>query len=130
MSPVLRLLYQQHLASSIDKQRFLLELIGDDPGLIDLKAGVITFARRFRWKIQILGIESVATRSWIWAWANEAANIPAPLLKGVEVLHAWGAEKGADELDKPVMSLSEIESATIGVVASGCLKGDAFYRSP
>ena len=130
MSPAVRELFEMHVAASYDKQLFLADLVGNNQWRFEMSQGVITFGPKFTWKVQILGSQANATNTWLWAWANEASNIPSPLLRAAEQMRKLGNERSLRELSLPQFPLTEMDGALATVIASGVCQARAWYRGP
>jgi len=84
----------------------------------------------YRWHAQVLGTESEATRTWLWAWANEGSNIPAPLLQASLQLKALGEAQEILELAQPQLPLGEVNGHFFLMIASGVCQANAYFRAP
>lgn len=126
----------QHLlslyaASTLDKQRTLMDLIGEKHSWnFSMKSGEITFNERHKYPVQIIGTESTESKTWRWAWANTESGIPAPLLASVSKLKVFGGEHHIDELKVPQIKLGDVNGAILSTLATGLTRGDAYYRGP
>jgi len=129
MHPALQALFERHVASSFDKQLFLARLIGDLRWEFDLDAGTITFGDRYTWPIQVLGIVSEATGTWLWAWAITATPVPPLVLKVAEAVRRLGASKGIPELIEAELPGGDATGTMLSMVASGVFRANAFYRA-
>ncbi len=78
MNPDLSPLFDDHAALSFDRQLALARAVGKQDWRCDLESGVPSFGPGRCWPVQILGTESEASRTWLWAWANPSADVPAP----------------------------------------------------
>ncbi len=87
--------------SSFGKQLHLSGLIGEQPWNIDLKTSLLSFGDKYRWHFQLLGTESEASGTWLWAWATTASKLPAHLLVASHVLKTYGEQRGIPELTTP-----------------------------
>jgi hypothetical protein len=123
-------LYEQHAATTFEKQQALLEEIGDTSWQFSLDDGTITFGGTRTFPIQILGTEADRPQTWLWGWANAASQIPPALLACANGLRALGQREGIAALTTPEISLEELDGRTIATVAAGICAADAFYRAP
>ncbi|WP_145049916.1 DUF6882 domain-containing protein [Lignipirellula cremea] len=115
---------------AFDRQLLLTELIEDLPWSYDLQVGVLSFGDRFHWKAEVLGTESDETGTWLWAWANEASNIPPELQAASLKLKALGEEHGIAEFTEPVVPLDHADGHSFASIAVGEGLGKAYYRGP
>lgn len=116
--------------ASVDQQSCLSDLVGEDYWSVDLAAGLIYFSDRYQWHVQLLGTESAASGTWLWAWANTESNIPAHLLAASLALKAYGEQHGIPELTTPQLPLDQIDGHTLALLASGICEANAYYRCP
>lgn len=122
-------LFAQHVATAMARQVALADLIGERNWSVDLSAGYATFADDLRFAIQLLGTESHGDNTWLWAWANEAGNLPPALLHLCGWLRDYGARAGIPELTERSFPLDRADGARLALVASG-LTGRPYYRGP
>ena len=111
------------------RQLALADLIGERGWSVDLSAGQVTFGDDLRFPIQLLGTESHAGGTWLWAWANTGSNLPPALLHLVGWLRDYGAQFGIAEFTEPGFPLERADGARLALVASG-LTGRPYYRGP
>jgi hypothetical protein len=123
-------LLEQHGALSHEKQLALGDLIGELDWLVDMKRGTISFGEEFEFPAQVLGTEAEDAGTWLWAWANEASNIPPALLKCSETLREFGAQDSISELYTPELSLEQVQGHLLALVAVGVCEASAYYRGP
>ncbi len=119
-----------HLTAPLDKQLRLSDLIGECPWHFDAASCLLTFNTQYRWQTQLLGTESEASGTWLWAWANTESNIPAHLLAASLALKAYGEQHGIPELTTPQLPLHQIDGHTLALLASGICEANAYYRCP
>jgi len=128
-------LFLRYAGISFDKQVALDEMLGDHSWDLDLKAGAITFStgsllrkKKHTFQIQVLGTESEEDHTWIWAWANDAVEIPRTLLKFSLGLKQWGARRKIKELSEGQFELGERTGHHVAMIASALCKADCYYR--
>ena len=119
-----------HCIVSYDKQDRLADLIGQDAWQFEVGSGLLSFGNQYHWQTQLLGTESEASRTWLWAWANVESNIPDHLLAVSLALKAHGEQYGIPELTEPQVSLDQIDGHTLALFASGICEANAYYRCP
>jgi len=115
---------------AFDRQLFLAELIGDFNWSYDLQAGLLSFGNRYQWHTQVLGTESDESRTWLWAWANKASNIPDHLLQASRIMRAFGEQHEFPELTSHEVPLDEIDAHFLALIASGVCRANGYYRGP
>lgn len=92
--------------------------------------GMLLFDNQYYWQVQVLGTESEASGTWLWAWANTDSNIPTHLLVASLALKAYGEKHGISELTTPELSLDQFDGHTLALLASGICDANAYYRCP
>lgn len=97
---------------------------------MNLVVGTISFGPECRWHAQLLGTESEASGTWLWAWANDASNIPAYLLTASLTLKSYGEQHGIPELTTPQLPLDQVDPHALALLASGACQANAYYRCP
>ncbi|MEV0131583.1 DUF6882 domain-containing protein [Dactylosporangium sp. NPDC050688] len=122
-------LFAEHVATGLARQLALGDLIGDRGWQLDLGTGTVTFGDDLRYHIQLLGTESHGDGTWLWAWANEASNLPPALLRLCGWLRDHGHREGIAELTDPTFPLDRADGHRLALVASG-LTGRCYYRGP
>jgi hypothetical protein len=105
------------------------DLIRERDWQLDLTSGTVTFGDDLRYHIQLLGTESHNDGSWLWAWANEASDLPPALLRMCGWLREYGAREGVAELTEPTFALQRADGHRLAMLASG-LTGRCYYRGP
>lgn len=130
MSPSMQELFTKHAVSSFEKQLRLADVVGEESWGFDKASGTLRFGDSIEYRVQILGTESHGTETWLWAWANEASNIPPAHLAAANRLRAYGEEQGIAELTTAMVSLDTLDGHTAGMIASGVADGNAYYRCP
>ena len=123
-------LLSRHAGAAMWRQLALSDIVGDAGWGIDMGEGRLTIGDH-AFPIQLLGSEAEGDRTWLWAWANEASNLPEPLLAFARELRARGEREGIGELTERSFPLDRADGHRIGLLASG-LAGDghAYYRAP
>ncbi len=120
-------LLERYAALAYDKQTDLYELIGDNSWNADLNAGTITFGPQLVFPVQVLGTFSHASETWLWAWANAQADLPAPLLRQARQLQAYGEQHGIDLLIVGQFDATPGDLHLLGSVAVGLCAASAYY---
>ncbi|WP_155370984.1 DUF6882 domain-containing protein [Catellatospora vulcania] len=122
-------LFAEHVATGLARQLALGDLIGARGWQLDLAGGTVTFGDDLRYRVQLLGTESHDEGSWLWAWANEASNLPPALLQLCGWLREFGDRQGIAELTEPSFALERADGHRLALLASG-LTGRCYYRGP
>lgn len=122
-------LFTQHAATGVARQLALADLLDDRGWELDLTAGTVTFGTDLTYPIQLLGTESEADGTWLWAWANEESNLPPALLQLCGWLREYGRRAGLSELTDPTFPLDRADGHRLAILASG-LTGRCYYRGP
>jgi hypothetical protein len=130
MSPGLKRLFELHVAGSVDKQLQLAELISDHDWQLDIDRGKINFGELGPWRIQVLGLASKRTGTWLWSWAIQTIEIPPGLLKVVTALQRLGDLKDIPEFVNFELPNGEQIGTRLALTTTGMFKADAFYRAP
>ena len=123
-------MFELHVASSVDKQLQLSELIGDHDWQLDIDRGKINFGELGPWRIQVLGLASKRTGTWLWSWAIQTIEITPGLLKVVTALQRLGELKDVPEFVNFELPRGEQIGTRLAMTATGMFKADAFYRAP
>lgn len=119
-------LFEQYAGIGFEKQYSLSEVIGDNAWNVDMETGLISFGE-IEMAIQILGTYSHQSGTWLWAWANEASNIPENLLKQANELKALGEEYNIEFLIKDEYKTEATDVHALGIIASGKFGSSAYY---
>jgi hypothetical protein len=131
IAPKLLHLLSLYAASTLDKQRTLMNLIGEKHDWdFDMNSGTIVFNGKHTYPVQIIGTESTAAKTWLWSWANVESGIPAPLLAAANKIKAFGGQHQIAEFTAPQLKLGEVTGPLLSTIATGLTRGDAFYRGP
>jgi hypothetical protein len=123
-------LYHRHAVASFDKQLHLSELVAELDWHFEMATGRLAFGQRFCWRVQLLGTESTATQTWLWAWANRESRIPPNLLRSVQFVKAMGDLLNLAELTEPDFSLGETDGHFLAALCCGVCQASAYYRLP
>lgn len=124
------MLASRYSAASFDRQLYLADIIDESDWHLDMAAGLLSFGGRHRWHIQVLGTELESAQTWLWAWANDASNIPPDLLRAAGAMRIQGRLYDIPEFTEPELPLSEVDGHTLAIIASGLCQANAYYRAP
>src|SRR5688572_5893037 len=126
-------LFEDHVASSSEKQEHLARQIGEHAWRFDMGTGMLTFTRDEdvrETQVQLLGTQSFQSGTWLWAWANEESHIPADLLGAADHLKEVGARDRIASFTTPELAIDEDEGHRLAMIASGMLAMPGYYRGP
>lgn len=119
----------RHVGSAFSRQIAFAERLGERGWQVDVEAGQVRFGDDLVYPIQLLGTESEGDRSWLWAWANQASNLPAELLVTCEKLRDLGLRENIPELSQRSFPLSTADGHSLALLASGLEEaGSCYYR--
>lgn len=117
-----------------EKQLFLQDVLGDNPPdwSFDMASGTLAFGDQHAFKIQLLGTVSEETATWMWAWANDASQIPDGLLSAAQRLrdHQAVADISIFQHAEPFALNDQTSGHRLTMIASGLLGANAYYRGP
>ena len=130
MSPSFESLFQRHIALSWEKQMALQQWAADLDWGFDMDAGELELSDGTTWNVQILGTESEASQTWLWAWANAAVDIPEELLVFAHQVEAYGKQHDIPEFVESKVDVTVCPSSQLALIASGLCHAQAFYRCP
>lgn len=120
-------LLEEHAGTSFEKQYNLSEVIGSSDWQIDMETGLISFGDNLSFPMQILGSYAFDSGTWLWAWANEASNIPCELLTEANTLKQLGEEYNIEFLTMPEYKMETVDVHSLGIIASGKFGSSAYY---
>jgi hypothetical protein len=103
-------------------------MVGEHSYFLDIEAGKIRINEDVEFPIQVLGTESDNTLSWLWAWADEQAEVPVDLLAAALQVKKWGEEKGVPELTVPSVDLDRADGHVFAMIAAEICKASCYYR--
>jgi Family of unknown function (DUF6882) len=121
--------YLEHYAlTTLEKQDRLALLVGEHTFELDLDGGKARFGETLEFPFQVLGTESDNTLTWLWAWADEQAEVPLSLLSSAFQLKDWGEKNGVKEFIVPSVDLAAADGHAISLIAAGVCGASCFYR--
>ena len=119
-------LLEKYVGIAFEKQYNLAEIIGESDWNIDLNTGNISFGS-LSFPSQILGTYSFDSGTWLWAWANEASDIPSHLLSEAQALKKLGEENNIEFLSMAEYKMEPTDVHSLGLIASGYFSSSAYY---
>ncbi len=118
---------ERYALLSLEKQDKLELMIGEHLHELDPDAGVVRFDR-YQFPMQVIGTESDNTLTWLWAWSDEQAELPANLMQSAIQLRAWGSTEGIPEFTMPSVDLNRADGNAISLIAAEVCRASCFYR--
>jgi hypothetical protein len=129
-SPFEEMLIRSALASA-ERQSAAGGVIGGRAWSVDLSARRIAFENGPQLTADLLGTESSADHTWLWAWANPALELSEDHLGPARRVTGLGAEAGVPELTQGRLEFRDSLSIhRLGAVASGLLHAGAYFVAP
>lgn len=122
--------FERFALASLEKQARLYSFLGEHILDLDLDAGTARFSDSLAFPFQALGTESDNSLTWLWAWAEEQAEIPPNLLASARALRAWGEKEGLQEFILPAVDLDLADGTMLSLIASEICKASGYYRDP
>jgi hypothetical protein len=104
--------------------------LGERNWSVDIKEGMCAFGDDLRFPMQLLGTEAEDSATWLWAWANEASNLPPQFLISCSALRKLGTTLGLRELTERSYPLEVADGHSISLIASGIDGECCYYRGP
>lgn len=120
-------LLERHGAYSLERQDALSEFLGEHRWDVDVPAGTVDFGAGRVYPIQLIGTESAADGSWLWAWANTSSNLPPRLLESARRIRQVGEQLQVPELLEAHLGAGTFDPHVLGLIASGLMSADAYY---
>lgn len=120
-------LLEEYAGVAFEKQYNLAEIIGNNDWQIDMNTGMISFGENHSFPMQILGSYAFDSETWLWAWANEASNIPENLLIEANELKKLGEDRNIEFLTMPEYKMESTDVHSLGLIASGKFGSSAYY---
>jgi hypothetical protein len=117
--------------ASAERQSIAGAVIGGRAWSVDLSASRIAFENGPELAADLLGTESSADQTWLWAWANPELELSDDCLGPSRQVTVVGAEYGVRELAEGRLEFRDTLSIhRLGAVASGLLNADAYFVAP
>ncbi|MDA8099116.1 MAG: hypothetical protein M0042_05765 [Nitrospiraceae bacterium] len=120
--------FEQFALLGMEKREKLSRIISDRFLELDIDAGIARFGKDWEFPFQVLGTESDNSFSWLWAWADEQAEMPPNLMTSSLDLKMWLMKNGLDEFASPSMDIDIADGTILSVIACQVCKASAFYR--
>lgn len=122
-------LLREHGLRALDKQVHLSDLFDEADWLLDQDAGTITFGGDVVCSAQVLGTQSDASRTWLWAWANP--SVPATVRRDAELVRSFGERQGISVMTDAEHRIDpSMSPEMLSLVASELTYADGYYRGP
>lgn len=121
-------LFARYAALALEKQMDFGDAVGTPQQYrLDMIQGVVAFDEKFFFPIQMLGMYEHDVQQWVWAWANDALELPEATLQDGIALKQYGEEYDHQLLSVGRFDLTEGQMHLIGVIASGLTDANAYY---
>lgn len=120
-------LLEKYAGIAFEKQYNLAEVVGDMNWMVDMNKKTLSFGEDLHFPMQILGSYAFDSGTWLWAWANEASNIPADLLEEANALKQFGEEHNIEFLTMAEYKIEPTDVHALGLIASGKFGSSAYY---
>lgn len=127
ISSSLQQLLERYGGIAMEKQLSVGETIGSLDWNVDMTAGTATFGSDLTFPIQMLGSVSHQSQTWLWAWANDKAQMSAHILNQANQLKAHGIRHDIPELKEGMISAANNEGHIIASIASGMFNNRFYY---
>lgn len=128
---------EDHVFRVLENQFRLYQFLGTHDWAFDMDDGRLTFTNSeteevlARCPVQILGTESKTSNTWLWAWANEASQIPDRLLAGVRMVKSEAERAEIVEYYRPQLPIAyDRMCAELSIVSTGHLGLYTYYAAP
>lgn len=122
-------LLEFYAAIAMEKQLKLSEVIGNKSWNADITLGEISFGDGLDFPMQLLGSFSHSSGTWLWAWANEASNLPESLIAQSLELKKYGEENKIDLLTVSEFKAEKSDLHLIGMIAAGMFDASGYYMA-
>ncbi len=127
--PAVAELLRTHGLRALDKQVHLSDLFDQADWLLDQDAGTITFGGNVVCAAQVLGTQSDASRTWLWAWANP--SVPEAVRRDAELVRSFGERNGIEVFTDAEHRIDpSMSPEMLSLVASELTDADGYYRGP
>lgn len=121
-------LFSRHALSSFAKQWQLADVVGERDWSIALDEGLLRFGDDLAFRAQLLGSEADGPQTWLWAWANEASQLPPGIVQLAHRIREQG--RGVPELEEPELPLEVANGHQLAMLAVGMAGAGAYYSGP
>jgi hypothetical protein len=120
---------EKYALISLEKQEKLARLAaGHTVVELDFDAGMLRFSDTLEFRFQVLGTESDNTLNWLWAWADEQAELNSDLLASSLQMKEWGAKVGLPEFTAPSVDLEKADGHVLSMIASEVCAASCYYQ--
>lgn len=130
MSPEFKAQFSKHAGGAFVKQLTFADYLGERGWGIDISQGIVNFGDDLSFPVQLIGTEVDGNNTWLWAWANEASDLPKKLLKSSLELKELGEQYNIPELVNRSYAREPVNGHMLAMFASGLNKDSCYYRGP
>ncbi len=121
-------LLTRYAGMALDKQSQLQDVYGDIQRWdVDLDAGKIYLDGHEGIAVQAIGSFAYGDSSWLWAWGNQASDLPEAVLADVARIRQYGQQHGIGWLNERSFPSTFERLHEIGAAAVGLCGADAYY---
>ena len=120
--------FERFALLALEKQDKLSAAVGEHFFEFDLDSGKALLGGGLECFVQVLGTQSDNTLTWLWAWAEEQAEVPEALIASAMELREWGARQGVPEFTEPQIDLDRADGTMIAMIATEVTRASCFYR--
>jgi hypothetical protein len=119
---------EKYALLSLEKQEKFARLIGEHTLEFDFESGLMRFSGEREFPFQVLGTESNNTLTWLWAWADEQAEINPALLKASLKMKSWGEQEGISECTSPSIDINRADGTILSLIACQICDAACYYQ--
>lgn len=123
-------LFHENAGFGFAKQMVLADVLEERDWSVDIEKGQVHFGDDLAYPIQLLGTESEADGTWLWAWANDESTLPPDLLKSCLSLRELGKAEKIPQLTEASFSIDSAGGHMLSMIASGLNLESCYYRGP
>lgn len=120
--------FERSALLALEKQDKLAAVAGEHFFEFDPDSGKARLGSGLECSAQVLGTQSDNTLTWLWAWAEEQAEVPEALIASALELREWGDRQGVPEFTEPQVDLDRADGTMIAMIAVDVVRASCFYR--
>ncbi|MCA9577765.1 MAG: hypothetical protein R3B40_30955 [Polyangiales bacterium] len=123
-------LMESSVGCGLARQLALAEYLGSHEWELNTQEGRVSFGRKRKHAVQILGTENTHDNTFMWAWANTQSGLPESVTEYSRHLHDHGNAEGIPELCKGRFRMELVDGHAIALACSGLVGRLPYYRGP
>jgi len=131
---------EDHVFRVLENQKRMFDFLGEYDWAFDMNRGLLTFSKQRKrgltslfkknanaevlaeCSVQILGTHSNVDKTWLWAWANTASEIPQQLTRGIEQVRQEGLQQDIPQFTRETLPLpQDIFGDMLAIICTGYL---------